>query len=123
MKIEYIGKNYTVSESLKKMTEKKSKKLKKFFGSDGELKYTITLEGNTYKTELFATVSGSSFKAMAESENPYANLDDVIPKIEAQVAKQKDAMIKSKKGLKKFGSKQKAKVAATVDEEEVKPEE
>ena len=30
MKIEYVGKGYNVSDSLKSITEKKSKKLKKY---------------------------------------------------------------------------------------------
>ena len=34
MNIEYVGKDYNVSDSLKKITEKKSKKLKKYLGDE-----------------------------------------------------------------------------------------
>ena len=78
MKIEYVGKNYNISEQLKKITVKKSKKLKKYFDDDTVAKFIITLTNNTYKTELVVIFGVNQLRAEAESDNPYRNLDIVI---------------------------------------------
>lgn len=89
MKIEYVGKNYNISEQLKKITVKKSKKLKKYFDDDTVAKFIITLTNNTYKTELVVIFGVNQLRAEAESDNPYRNLDIVIPKIQGQMRKTK----------------------------------
>ena len=101
MNIEYVGKDYNVSDSLKKITEKKSKKLKKYLGDETALKYTITLTNETYHTELTANYMGSLIKAESEASDPFKNLDVVIPRFEGQARKLKTAKDKPKRGWKK----------------------
>ncbi|MCI5820063.1 MAG: ribosome-associated translation inhibitor RaiA [Acidaminococcus sp.] len=101
MKIEYVGKGYNVSDSLKSVTEKKSKKFKKYLGDDAVLKYTITLTGDTYTTELIAEYNGRLIKAEAQSDTPFKNLDEVNSRFEGQARKFKTADGKSKRGWKR----------------------
>ena len=98
MKIEYVGKGYNVSDSLKSITEKKSKKLKKYLKDDAELKFTVTLTGETYTTELIAEYNGQIVKAEAKSDTPFKNLDEVISRFEGQARKLKTADGKCKRG-------------------------
>ncbi|MDD4839166.1 MAG: ribosome-associated translation inhibitor RaiA [Clostridia bacterium] len=117
MKIEYFGKDYTFSEQLKKMSDKKCRKLKKYFDGDAVAKFTVTLASNSYKTELVVTFGSNTLRAEAESENPYKNLDVVIPRIETQMGKKKSVWVGKKKG--KHNEYPKIEAADREDKEEV----
>lgn len=113
LNISISGKNYNVSDGLKAMTVKKSSKLDNYFSDDenAAVKYTVTLEGDTYTTDLVVTTRGLSYRAEAESNSPYDNLDIVIPKLLGQVRKQKS--IWGKKGV--GAIKKKTSVAAETE--------
>ncbi len=98
LSIEIFGKNYTVSDGLKEMTLKKTSKLDNYFKDDenARVSYCVTLEGDTYATDLTVTTRSITYRATAESSDPFTNLDLVIPKLLGQVRKQKD--IWAKKG-------------------------
>jgi putative sigma-54 modulation protein len=98
MKIDYFGKNYTISDHLKKITEKKCRKLKKYFADDAVAKFTVNLYKNDYTTELTVTQGTKVVRAEAQCENPYKNLDVVIPKVEGQMRKKKSMFDKFKRG-------------------------
>lgn len=91
LRIEIFGKNYTVSDGLKAMTLKKSSKLDNYFKDDenARVDYCVTLEGDTYTTDLTVTTRGITYRASAESDSPFTNLDTVIPRLLGQVRKQK----------------------------------
>lgn len=111
--IEIFGKNYNVSDGLKSMTEKKSSKLDNYFKDDENAKavYTVTLEGDTYTTDLVVSTHGLTYRASAASASPFDNLDIVIPKLLGQVRKQKS--IWGKRG---FGAiKKKSSIAADTE--------
>lgn len=101
MKFEIVGKNYAVSEGLQNITEKKCSKLDKYFEDDkgAVAKFSIEYEGSIYTTELKVSFRSLVYRASATSENPYDNLDLVIPKLIGQVRKQKDIWAKNKKGV------------------------
>ena len=92
LSIEIFGKNYTVSDGLTNMTLKKCSKLDNYFKDDENAKvnFTVTLEGDTYTTDLVVSSRGITYRATAVSDSPYTNLDLVIPKLLGQVRKQKD---------------------------------
>ena len=123
MKIEYVGKDYNVSDQLKKITDKKCRKLKKYVDEDAVAKFIISLENNSYKTELVVSFGANQLRAETESENPYKNLDVVIPKIQNQMSKNKSVWEHKKKGRK--NETPSAAVTAkkgVLDEEPPKPE-
>ena len=98
MKVEIFGKNYTPSDSLKAITEKKCAKLARRLDEDAEAKFTVTLENGDYTTDLTVTTRGITYRASAQSQSPFDNLDEVIPRLLGQMRKQKDIWDKDKKG-------------------------
>lgn len=97
MRIEIFGKNYNPSDSLKAITEKKCAKLDRRF-DDAEVKFTVTYENGDYTTDMVVTAKGITYRASAQSESPFDNIDEVIPRLLGQVRKQKDIWEKDKKG-------------------------
>ena len=83
LNIEIFGKNYTVSDGLTNVTLKKCSKLDNYFKDDENAKVniTVTLEGDTYETDLVVSTRGLVYRASAASDSPYTNLDLVIPKV------------------------------------------
>ncbi len=100
MKIEIFGKDYNVSDSLKAITEKKCAKLDRYFGDDenATVKFIVTLEGDTYTTDMTVVYRNQTYRAEASSDSPFDNIDLVIPRLLGQHRKQKDIWGKSKRG-------------------------
>lgn len=99
MKIEIIGRNYNPSDSLKAITEKKCAKIdRRFEDEDLLVKFTVTLENGDYTTDMVVTSKGLTYRASAQSESPFDNIDVVIPRLLGQMRKQKDIWEKDKKG-------------------------
>ncbi len=90
MKISIFGKNYNPSDSLVAITEKKFAKFAKRMGDDAELKFTVTLEHEDYTTELQVTSAKGTFRVSATSRSPFNNVDELVPKLEGLLRKQKD---------------------------------
>lgn len=99
MNIEIFGKNYTPSDSLKQITRKKCAKIaRRIEDDDAEVKFNITLENGDYTTDMILVTRGMIFRATAESDSPFDNVDAVIPRLLGQLRKQKDIWGKDKKG-------------------------
>ena len=100
MKLEIYGKNYTPSDSLKSVTEKKCAKLERRLLGDeaAQAKFTVTLENGVYSTDLVVVTRGQTYRAEATSDSPFDNVDTVIPRLLGQMRKQKDIWDKDKKG-------------------------
>ena len=88
MKIEIVGRNYEVSENLRKITEQKIAKLDKYFGdSEVTAKVVFKKEATSCTTEVMFDYSGKFVRASWRSGNFYDNLDIVLPKLEGQIRK------------------------------------
>ncbi len=100
MKLEIYGKNYSPSDSLKSVTEKKCAKLARRLSGDddAQVKFTVTLENEVYTTDLVVVTRGQTYRAEAVSDSPFDNVDTVIPRLLGQMRKQKDIWGKDKKG-------------------------
>jgi len=88
MLFEIISKG-NVSDKLRDIIEKKISKLDKYFEDDAECKVVLKQEGKYCKTEVSIIYKGSLIRAEVSGENFYDNVDDVLPKIEKQIYKQK----------------------------------
>lgn len=98
MKIEIVGRNYTVSERLREVTEQKINKLDKYFDSDDTLaKVCLKKEASSLTTEVMLEYAGKFVRATASSDNFYDNLDSVLPKLEGQIRKYRTRFDKSHK--------------------------
>ena len=91
MKFEYFGKDYDISDLLKDITEKKCRKLDKYFKSDENalVRLNVIKDGMHYKAQ--------NYRAEAKGFNPFDNIDELIPRIIGQIRKQKDIWEKNKK--------------------------
>lgn len=99
MRIEIYGKNYTPSDSLKAITEKKCAKLdRRIVDENAEIKFTVIYENGDYTTDMVLTTKGLTYRASAMSDSPFDNVDEVIPRLLGQMRKQKDIWGKDKKG-------------------------
>lgn len=99
MKLEIFGRNYTPSDSLKSITEKKCAKLeRRFDGEEFQVNFTVTYENGDYTTDMVVVCKDMTYRASAHSSSPFDNLDEVIPRLLGQMRKQKDILGKEKKG-------------------------
>ncbi|HPD02411.1 MAG TPA: ribosome-associated translation inhibitor RaiA [Clostridia bacterium] len=87
MNIEFVGKNYDVSEKLKTISAIKLAKLDKYFKDDASARIVVTLIKHLYKSELTIFFGGRILRAEESSESPFDNLDQLVPKIEGQIRK------------------------------------
>ena len=98
MKINFFSKNYSVSEKLKDVTEKKLSKLDKYF-KDEEVtaKVTFKSEKNSCVTEIMLDYNGKLVRATFASDNFYDNIDVILPKLEGQIRKHRTKFDKHSK--------------------------
>jgi len=88
MKIEITGKNYSVSEHLKEVIDKKLSKLDKYFGDGDTLaRVVFKKESSTMTTEVSLEYCGKFVRATASGDNFYDNIDKILPKLEGQIRK------------------------------------
>ena len=100
MKFEIIGRNYQVAQNLKDVTEKKLAKLDKYFdGKEADIKVACKKQANTLTTEVMLDYCGKFVRATFSSENPYDNLDMVLPKLEGQIRKYRTRFDKNHKNV------------------------
>lgn len=119
MKIEFLCRNYSASDKLKDLIEKKASKLDKFFDEDVKTKIVLKKTKDVESLEITVTMNGGIIRAEVSSDNMYDNIDLALPKIEKQIIRH-HAKIRSKKGKLKdfdFGGEE---VAAVVKPQVVK---
>ncbi len=100
MKIEFLGKNYEVSDKLKELTAQKLSKLDKYFeGEEAKAKVCFKKQASTLTTEVMLDYTGKFVRATASGENPYDTLDFVLPKLEGQIRKYRTRFDKHQKNM------------------------
>ncbi len=98
MKIEFLGKNYDVSDNLKEVTAQKLSKLDKYFdGDETKAKVCFKKQANTLTTEVMLDYTGKLVRATASGDNAYDTLDLVLPKLEGQIRKYRTRFDKHQK--------------------------
>ncbi len=102
MKYQIIGKNILVTDAIRSSAEKKLAKLEKYFSKNEELTCKCVLK--TYnvgtKVEVTITTPYMDFRAEVKNEDLYNAFDDAVTKLESQMRKLKDRMLrKNREGL------------------------
>ncbi len=87
MKIQITSKNYTVSQKLKGIIEKKVEKLDRYFGADATAKVVCRKDKDLYTLELTISDKGVLFRSEVTTDNMYQNIDIALPKVERQIIK------------------------------------
>lgn len=89
MKITVIGRKCTPRDSFKERTEKRLKKVEKFFGADAEAKVTATVEKNEQIVEVTIFHDGMIFRSQERAQNMNDALDRCADSIVRQIRKNK----------------------------------
>ncbi len=98
MKIEFLGKNYDMSDNLKDITAQKLSKLDKYFDSDEtKAKVSFKKQASTLTTEIMLDYTGKLVRATASCDNAYDTLDLILPKLEGQIRKYRTRFDKHQK--------------------------
>ena len=98
MRIEYLTKNYTATEKLKDIIEKKVNRLDKFFEDDTAVKVMLKQSNDVCTLELTIFVGSGVLRSEVSGDNMYNNIDLALPKLEKQIIKHhKKPADKSKK--------------------------
>jgi putative sigma-54 modulation protein len=85
-------KNYTVSDKLRKIIERKLEKIGKYFDDKAAFIIVASCVSGTETLEVTITSKGHAFRAQASSRNMYGNVDQVLGKIERQVVRNKEKL-------------------------------
>ncbi|HEV8601030.1 MAG TPA: ribosome-associated translation inhibitor RaiA [Patescibacteria group bacterium] len=95
MQIAIKGTNLDLTPSIKQYVEEKIGNLEKYL--NGVLEAKVELErdrhhhtGEVFRAEVMLIIGGKILRADASSEDIYASLDMVIPKLKEQISKFKD---------------------------------
>ena len=87
MKINYISKNYKISDRFKEIIEKKLAKLEKHFNKNYDVKVNCIEQNDVHKLEVSINADGMFFRSEVVSDNMFNNIDLALPKVERQIVK------------------------------------
>ena len=95
MKIRYVSRKCTAYQDTKNYTEKKLKKLDKFFPEDCEVTVVYTLErDNRHKVEVTAENSGLIFRAQSTTDDFKYSVDEIVEILTRQIRRHKTKLEK-----------------------------
>ena len=97
MRIFVNGKNMEVSEYLFELTDKKVRKLDKFFPDDAEAFVTLAVEKNRHIAEVTIRYTGGFVRGEEATGDMYASIDNVLTKLEKQIIKHRTKLEKNLK--------------------------
>ena len=97
MRIEFLTKNYSPSDKLKDLIEKKVQRLDKFFEDDTKVKVMLKQANDVQTLELTIMLDSSVMRAEVSGENMYENIDVALPKLEKQIIKHRDKLVSRSK--------------------------
>ncbi|SHI39124.1 ribosome hibernation-promoting factor, HPF/YfiA family [Lutispora thermophila] len=89
MRIRVSGKNIEVTNALRERVEKKLSKFEKYFNPDTEVNATLTVEKNRHIIEVTIPFNGIILRGEEATEDMYTSIDNVVEKLEKQIAKYK----------------------------------
>lgn len=94
MKLTISGRDMTVRNDLRGITEKRIAKLEKFFNSDAEVKVIYSKKRNLQSAEITVIANGTYFRSETESDTFNNALDESIESIIRQIRKNKTRLEK-----------------------------
>jgi len=94
MQINISGHHVEVTQSLKDYVQSKMEKLERHFDNITNVQVTLTVEKLVQKAESTIHVSGADLHANAENEDMYAAIDNMTDKLDRQLLKHKEKLVK-----------------------------
>ena len=96
MKLDLTGLGIDVTEGIRQYTEKKVKKLDKFFSEDTIAHVTFSAKKEKQNVDIRIEERGKTYMAEEGTHDVYAGIDLLIDKILGQIRKQKTIMLKNR---------------------------
>ena len=94
MKFTFTGRKIELTQSLKDTTEKKLRKLSKFFSDDAQVQVTYSVQKERQTVEVTIYHGGMIYRAEETSGDMYAAIDRVADVIERQIRRNKTRLSK-----------------------------
>ena len=121
MNINFIGKDFELTDAIKNYIDEKVGKLSKYIGDEFEATATLKMEGAKQVAEIRVTATGCLYKAVTTSKDLYASIDKDIDILEGQIRKTKAKKDKQNKSESiRFSENQKASNDADSDGQIIK---
>ena len=98
MRIKVSGKNIELTNALRERVEKKLSKFEKYFNPDTEANATLTVEKNRHIIEVTIPFNGVILRGEEATEDMYTSIDNVVEKLERQIAKYRTKLERIKDG-------------------------
>ncbi|MCX7830507.1 MAG: ribosome-associated translation inhibitor RaiA, partial [Acidobacteria bacterium] len=120
MKVEFSGKNLSVTDALRDKVEKKLGKLEKFTGKMVSARITLEIEKHKSAAELVIHCSHDKiYKARGTAEDMYLAINDAANAIEQQAKKVKGKILsnRTRRGKEKAIAPEVPEIASTEPEE------
>ena len=92
MQLTTHSKNYTISNKLMTVLNKKLNNFQRYFDESATCVIACSRTGKTEKLEITMTQKGRMFRAEAVSSNMFANIDLALLKLERQIIKNKEKL-------------------------------
>jgi putative sigma-54 modulation protein len=115
MNPEVTARHFQLNDSLKQRTEERLAKLQRFFDPILEARVVVTFERNRYDAEAIVVANGTRLTGNAVADSDRAALDLVLDKLEMQVRRHKDRLVR---GRRKGGEPREWPAAAAPEEPE-----
>jgi ribosomal subunit interface protein len=115
MNPEVTARHFQLAEGLKQRTEERLAKLQRFFDPILEARVVVTFERNRYDAEAIVVANGTRLTGNAVADSDRAALDLVLDKLEMQVRRHKDRLVR---GRRKGGEPREREAAAPAAEGE-----
>lgn len=97
MRLLITGKNIEVSDYLREMITKKSKKLERYLKPDTEINVTLSVEKNRHIAEVTILFDGTVLRAEEVTGDMYASFDNALEKLERQIHRHRTKLEKKLK--------------------------
>lgn len=100
MDITFIEKKYKITPRFKEIVSNKLSKLDKYFDTPATAKVFASVENKDEKLEINISVKGLLYRSEVKGNNNYDNIDLVLPKLEKQIVRTKQKLVKNRRGAK-----------------------
>jgi putative sigma-54 modulation protein len=97
MNPEVTARHFQLAENLKQRTEERLAKLQRFFDPILEARVVVTFERNRYDAEAIVVANGTRLTGNAVADSDRAALDLVLDKLEMQVRRHKDRLVRGRR--------------------------
>lgn len=96
MRIEYIARKVTLTDDVRQLTEKKLKKVKKYFNDILDVKVEVAQERHLYVADIFIKGKDFDIKSTSQNKELTTAIQEAVDKLEMQARRAK-ARLKGRK--------------------------